>query len=85
MAVEFDLSIPSETRELIRQANPGLPSISVERVRDEISKILDGKRPATGIRLLEVLGCLEYVFPELLPLKGETQSPRITRMSGNTA
>ncbi len=75
LAVEFELTIPGETRELIRQANPGLRAISVERVRDEIFKILDGKKPASAIRLLEMLGCLEYVYPELRSLKGVTQSP----------
>jgi tRNA nucleotidyltransferase/poly(A) polymerase len=75
LAVEFDLLIPNETQELIRQANPKIPSISVERVRDEIFKIFDGRKPATGIRLLEILGCLDYVLPEMAGLKGVTQSP----------
>ncbi len=75
MAVEFDLTIPNETRELIRLASPKIPVISVERVRDEIFKILDGKKPATAIRLLDFLGCLEPVLLELAGLKGVTQSP----------
>jgi poly(A) polymerase len=75
IAVEFDLSIPKETRNLIRQANPAITGISVERVRDEIFKILEGRKSASGIRLLEILGSLEYIFPELIPMKGVTQSP----------
>jgi tRNA nucleotidyltransferase/poly(A) polymerase len=51
-----------------------LPKVSIERQRDELFKILEGPKPVTSIRALEMLGVLPYLLPELPALKGVTQS-----------
>jgi putative nucleotidyltransferase with HDIG domain len=53
---------------------PGLRSISPERQRDELLRIMNGPQPHTSIRALEMLGVLPYVLPELPDLFGVTQS-----------
>ena len=75
LSVEFGLRITPETTHLIRQALPGLAGISPERLRDELFRILDGPAPASAIRILDILGAVPYVFPELAVLKGVAQSP----------
>ncbi|HRQ22660.1 MAG TPA: HD domain-containing protein, partial [Anaerolineales bacterium] len=45
----------------------------VERLRDEIFKILNGPKSAASIRALEMLGVLSHLMPELLKMKGVEQ------------
>lgn len=75
IAARLGLFIVPETRRLMRQAVPGLERVSPERRRDELFRILESPQPAAGIRLLDALGALEYVLPELVHLKNVTQSP----------
>jgi putative nucleotidyltransferase with HDIG domain len=73
-AVEFELRITPDTRRQLGQALPGLARVSPERVRDELFRILDGRKPVVALRTLDMLGVLAYVLPELDALKGVTQS-----------
>lgn len=70
----FGLKIETETLRWLRQAAPLLPRVSMERQRDEIFRILDGKSPASVLRALDMVGVLELVLPELQELKGVGQS-----------
>ena len=74
-AVEFELRLLPETRHLLRAALTGLSRISPERVRDELFRILETRKPAVALRALDMLGALVYVLPELDTLKGVAQSP----------
>ena len=73
-AAMFGFHIPPETRKLMRAAAPLLPSISPERMRDELFRLLDGPRVVASIRALDMLGALVYVLPEMETLKGVEQS-----------
>jgi poly(A) polymerase len=75
LAVSFSLRILPETNVLIRQAATLLPQVSPERTRDEVMKILANPQPASAIRLLEILGALPLLFPDLIALQGVEQSP----------
>jgi poly(A) polymerase len=74
-AAAFGFRIHPETLKLMRAAVGELSKTSVERLRDELFRILDGAQPATAMRALEMLGVLPYLLPELPALKGVTQSP----------
>ena len=74
-AVGLELKIPKNTLHLARQALPGLANVSTERVRDEIFRILDLAQPATALRLMDMLGVLPAVLPEMEALKSVRQSP----------
>jgi len=73
LAALLGFRIQRATRQLLRNSVDLLPKISPERVRDELFKILNGPRPSTAIRALDILGALPYVLPETLDLKAVTQ------------
>jgi putative nucleotidyltransferase with HDIG domain len=74
-AAKFDCKIELETRSAMKQAVDLLPNVSPERKRDEIFKILEGPRPDTAMRALEMLGVFPHLLPELTAMKGVEQSP----------
>jgi poly(A) polymerase len=72
-AAELNSRLPPGTCELIRSAASKLPTISAERVRDELGRMLVAPQPAGSIRLLDELGLLPHVLPELVLTKGVAQ------------
>ncbi len=74
LASTFRLNIEPETRSQMKAAVGRIPQSSIERLRDELFRILEAPKPATSIRALDVLGALPHVLPELADLKGVTQS-----------
>ena len=75
LAAALDFKIEAATRDAMKAAANRLSDISAERQRDELFKILDGKRPDASLRAMELLGAFPYVMPELSALKGVEQSP----------
>jgi poly(A) polymerase len=73
-AAAFDFKIEIETRKAMKSAAELLPNISPERQRDEVFKILEGPKPDSSMRALEMLGVFPYLMPELSAMKGVTQS-----------
>ena len=65
--------IQAETKARMREALPYLEQVSPERVRDELFHILEGPRPATALEMLEIMGGIPYILPELAELKGVEQ------------
>ncbi|MEF3273416.1 MAG: HDIG domain-containing protein [Chloroflexus sp.] len=59
-----------------RAAAPLLPNTASERIRDELLKLCDGSAAAAGLRLLDELGALTIIFPELEPAR-DCDQPRI--------
>jgi poly(A) polymerase/tRNA nucleotidyltransferase (CCA-adding enzyme) len=64
-SMELDFEIEFATRRAIVACARELEVIAKERVRDELVKILATSRAGKGIILLEELGLLEFVLPEL--------------------
>lgn len=73
LAAGLGFQIDLETRQQMKQAGVRLRSVSPERLRDELFRILEGPQPGTAIRALEMLGALPYILPELSTLKGVEQ------------
>lgn len=71
-ALEFKIELG--TRKTMKQAAPLLPNISPERLRDELFKILEGRKPDASMRALEMLGIFPHLLPELAAMKGVKQS-----------
>lgn len=67
----FDIEI--NLQEAIRKNSKNLAYISVERQVAEFDKILIGPDPARGIRLLDKVGLLEEIFPEVKEMVGFDQ------------
>ena len=64
-AVQLDFEIEPATEKAIAKLASPLKHIAAERIREELSKILMTPLAARGILLLEKLGLLAYVLPEL--------------------
>jgi poly(A) polymerase len=75
LAVGFGLRIDSHILRLLRSSVSQLDKVSVERQRDELFKIFQGSHTGTAIRLLDNIGVITYLLPELDALKGIQQSP----------
>lgn len=76
-ASQLDFLIWPDTFEAIVRNADRIKIITRERINDELGKIMRSPRPSVGLRLLDESGLLEYIFPELLALKGvETKEGR---------
>jgi poly(A) polymerase len=73
-AATFEFSFELEARKAMNQAASLLPSVSPERQRDELFKMLEGPKPDASMRALEMLGIFPYLLPELPALKSVQQS-----------
>lgn len=73
-SIKYDLRAEKETKQQMKAATSMINITSEERIRDELFKLLDSKKPAAAIQVLDSLGGLEYVLPELSELKETRQS-----------
>jgi tRNA nucleotidyltransferase (CCA-adding enzyme) len=65
-AARFEYSVTPATMAAMRGAAPLAPTISAERVRDELIKLLElAPRPSTGFELMREGGLLELLLPEI--------------------
>ncbi len=65
LATELGFTINPDTEKAIRGNAKNLNGVSRERIRDEFSKVIMSDRPMNGIILMEQLGVLEEVVPEI--------------------
>ena len=72
-ACEIDGAIESETAVAITANAERIHEISNERIGEEIVRTLGSPRAAKGIALMDELGLLDYVLPELAACKGVPQ------------
>ena len=54
-----------ETKQAATQLSASITNVSQERIYDELSKILITEKPTVGLRLLEDIGVMEHILPEL--------------------
>ncbi|GAC1313580.1 MAG: CCA tRNA nucleotidyltransferase [Chloroflexota bacterium] len=72
-ASRLSFSIEPHTATAIREIAPRLATISRERVRDELEKILLGPAPSRGVRLVCDLGLAHDSLPDVPQLRGMEQ------------
>ena len=73
LAAQLHFSIAEETADSIRGHAPLLTTVAPERVRDEFLKLLAEPYTAASLRLLDGLGLLDQILPELAAARGVTQ------------
>ena len=73
LAVDLDFRIEPATADLIRQYASFVPTVAVERQRDELMRIMATPRAGEGLRLLDELGLLNAVLPEVVAMRGVEQ------------
>ncbi|MCS6842897.1 MAG: HD domain-containing protein [Caldilineales bacterium] len=67
--------LEGETAQALRRHAPLLGQPSAERVRDELVRILSAESPDCWLRLMDGLGQLSVVLPEVAALHGVEQPP----------
>jgi tRNA nucleotidyltransferase/poly(A) polymerase len=72
-ACQIDGEVEPSTAEAIAAHAGKLAAISGERVRDEVLRLLGTRRACRGVRLLDELGLLPEILPELSAGKGVAQ------------
>ncbi len=73
-ATRFGLRLDEATAAAIRRHASAAAMLSGERVRDELLRLLEATAPSLGFRLMEELGLLGVVLPELAVLRGVPQA-----------
>jgi tRNA nucleotidyltransferase/poly(A) polymerase len=74
MAGRFGLTIEPATEAAIRELARTVEGVSAERVRDELLRMLSDQTPSRAMLLLERLGLLAVILPELAALRGVPQA-----------
>lgn len=69
-ASQLGFDIYLETFDAIHRNRERISIVSMERVTDELNKIILSPKPSIGFLLLEKTGLLDIIFPELTALKG---------------
>ncbi|MFT4644131.1 MAG: poly(A) polymerase [Planctomycetota bacterium] len=69
-ATQLDFIIEEKTLEAIARNKDRIKIISQERISTELNKIILASKPSIGLLLLDQVGLLEIIFPELVTLKG---------------
>ncbi len=72
-SAQLDFDIEEMTLDGIKKNKESLRNISVERIRDELCKLLLSDNPRKGLILLKNCGVLNIIIPELIPLIGFNQ------------
>ncbi|MGA8073079.1 MAG: CCA tRNA nucleotidyltransferase [Candidatus Acidiferrales bacterium] len=75
-AARFNFAIEAKTAAAIRSLAPEILVVSAERLRDELTKILTEGAARRGFELLDELGLLPHVLPEIARMKGVEQPPQ---------
>ncbi len=64
-AARFEFTLTDRTFSAMREAAPLVTTLSAERIRDELSKLLTARRPSQGFEVLRSSGILALILPEL--------------------
>lgn len=72
-STQLGFEINKDTYNACKDLSSSLNGISVERIREELFKILLSENPSYGIRLMKDLNILEIVIPELIDAVGFDQ------------
>ncbi|HBI81701.1 MAG TPA: tRNA nucleotidyltransferase [Bacteroidales bacterium] len=77
-ATQLDFDIEPNTLKAIGDMNGRISIISIERIMDEINKMMVTPHPSVGWLLLDSTGLLPHILPELVMLKGVESHNGIT-------
>ena len=72
-AAGFQFEIEPYTYNTIKELADTIFQVSAERIRDELCKMLTGVHPANSIQLLDEVGMLKVILPEVTAMKGIKQ------------
>lgn len=70
-SAQLDFQIAPDVVAAIEELREEIKTVSAERIRDELSKLLVGRAPARALDLAEATGLTQHFLPELSTLKLE--------------
>jgi poly(A) polymerase len=73
-AANLDFTVDNETSETIQNSVRLLDSVSAERIRDELLKMLSACSSVHHLGAMDSVGLLEQIFPEIIRMKGMEQN-----------
>jgi tRNA nucleotidyltransferase (CCA-adding enzyme) len=73
-AARFGYAVTPATMDAMRASAPLAASLSAERIRDELLKLLSAPRPSIGFEVMRTGGLLPVVLPELATAIGVEQN-----------
>ena len=73
LAAQLDLRLTPETADAVRRDAGRIGQAAAERQRDELGRIFATPRAAPSLRLLDDLGLLEQLLPEVTACRGVSQ------------
>jgi len=73
-AAKLNFVISPETEEAIKNNIEVVKLVSIERIRDELKKILETDKPSIAFEYLRTSGLLQYILPELDKCYGVDQN-----------
>jgi poly(A) polymerase len=73
LMTRYQFSLDTSTQRVIRRDAALLSTVAPERIHDELYAILEPQGATAHLRLLDDLGLLTILIPELLPAKGMRQ------------
>ena len=74
-AARFNYQIETQTLEAAQQAAKQITQVSIERIREELTKLLTEGAARRGFELLEESGLLPVILPDITRMKGVEQPP----------
>jgi len=74
-AARFGFTIEAETMAAIQELGGAIQSVSAERIREELARILTEGGARRGFELLDESGLLARILPEVAAMKGVPQPP----------
>jgi poly(A) polymerase len=72
-AARFELALDPATAVAVAEMADQLPVVSAERIADEMRKLLANRHRARGLRLLDDVGLLPVILPEVARMHGVPQ------------
>lgn len=69
-ATQLNFKIENSNIKIIKSEKERIKIISMERIHEELNKILLSPKPSIGFLLLKSTGLLEIIFPEIIKLEG---------------
>ncbi|MFL5341998.1 MAG: CCA tRNA nucleotidyltransferase, partial [Gemmataceae bacterium] len=72
-AARFELTIDPATADAVRAMAGELPVVSAERIADELRKLLTDRHRVRGLELLDDVGLLGVILPEVWQMHGVPQ------------
>ena len=75
LCMSLGFQLENSTEQVLRAAVPLLTTVSTERKRDELFKILGLGRSKTSLEMMDEMGILQILLPEEMQIKDVEQSP----------